>query len=801
MTAAVEDIIATVGTWLAVVLALVALIGVITPYLILKATSSDRARALRAIDSADTGYIWTKLKLSSKIQLQIVNVPLLTSRPGLENGPKLRSKVGGTAMGQRRPGGVADEEQALLPEETPILSSSSTSWIVLAHLTSFYSDNFETGDPLILRGSEYWFPMHRFFLLAVGLRGRYGKRQHFAERLDTWTTSRMFTELSDSTDERYYHSSPLMNKLYGTTGTLWWIHHLDRAETRFDEVYYAPHIYTLTKEDLVDPVPLDELFWLAIGCLPIRDAQGKVQRVYNLLARHFVKMRSVLPMNRRQLELNTEGRSQHQSEERRSASQDPEDRGDQAEEMTPLEVWHIPRLHTVTVVHVEADFEYEPGEDATAQQGTSPQLGDGEADHAARTIDASAEFTPRQHISAAHREWAEAMGASAVTHNQIYYIEVNKIKEDADHSEGPRLVESDRQRMTVGLLRLTISPRGFLAYPDRPLYNFFQDSGRVASSDFPAVPGWTARAFQFAVNERWLGGETLLLRTEMEDLRWNMTSVRDKETTFSRELGSLCYNIDKTTTQLLNGDWDAHHVAISVLIFTRPAFRKGIEALLTAEAGDNRIPLSLHGNVLRLGEAEYSLQLEDEFLHLPPPQASPRTNSRWLRALIAWRRLKPPCNGSPIEMAEQPQAKTVHGNATTPLGASAVEEDRPRQTLTRQDLWLMFIHSANRLVWSMNHVSSKPLLETVNKMSATVHISPSMSVPLWSSAGQRSDNLDFIGPLRKHGSLPTDSALSGDDSSLHSVRTGDTDTDSMHSAWSHEHNEAELAEIPGEDHV
>jgi hypothetical protein len=58
------DLLAVIGTWLAVWLALVALVGVITPFLILQAAHSERSQALRKIDDAGTGYIKEKWKIT-----------------------------------------------------------------------------------------------------------------------------------------------------------------------------------------------------------------------------------------------------------------------------------------------------------------------------------------------------------------------------------------------------------------------------------------------------------------------------------------------------------------------------------------------------------------------------------------------------------------------------------------------------------------------------------------------------------------------------------------------------------------
>ncbi|KAL2203175.1 hypothetical protein CC79DRAFT_1373321 [Sarocladium strictum] len=735
MAAAVEDIIATVGTWLAVVLALVALIGVITPYLILKATSSDRARALRAIDVAETGYVRTKLKLSRTIRFHTVKVPLLTSRPGLKNGPKLKSKLEGntTAIQQRRAQN-ADEELASIPaEQISILPRSSTSWVVLAHLATLYSDNVETGDSLILRGNQYWFPMHRYFVLAVGLRGRYGARQHFTERLDITTSARIFTELSEGLDEEYYSSSRLLCKLYGTNGTLWWRHRLDSAGTRVDELYYAPHIYDLSNEDLLDPVPLDELFWLAIGCLPIRGAQGTVCRVYDLSPEPTEALVSFGPARDSDDEQHDELGFDDEITVARQRSpelpQQEEDRRGKRDTLVDEGVaTEQARIHFQDNPQIEVPPWYVP---QRSQQGQQIALS---WPSESRDLRDYVKFTPRKYISTAHREWADAVGASEITHEEIYHLRECKFR------TGPRdtaasLYHNDRQRMAMGLLRLTISPHGYLTFSDKPIWGFFQDDGRVGASDSPAMPRWTATALRSWIRARWFADDTKSLRSMVRALRANVRMERREGITFSRRQGALCFMIDESTSELLGGGWMMHHVVIAVLVLSDKAFREHVMDILNESPGQDpswRLEETLRA--LWLGDADYDVRLEDEFLRPPTPSQTPTRKRRSLfRGIKSWIQPREYAAGNTMEMTEHPQVAADEEWGARTREVPATQEQPPRQTIARQTLWLILVHCANRLIYTKNHINSRPLLKTVNKMSAVLHVSPSMSVPMWSS--------------------------------------------------------------------
>jgi hypothetical protein len=156
--------------------------------------------------------------------------------------------------------------------------SSSTGWVNFAKLAEYYSYGSKRGDSLLIRHRETWFPVHRFFVLAIGLRGRYGHRSDHGEARSVKTVARLFTEEGNRDDEDAYLNSPTANKLYGTTGVIWWRQSLDLTETRFDEIYFAQHPDRPRSEDLSDPTPLSELFWLSIGCLPMGDGS----RVFDL---------------------------------------------------------------------------------------------------------------------------------------------------------------------------------------------------------------------------------------------------------------------------------------------------------------------------------------------------------------------------------------------------------------------------------------------------------------------------------------------------------------------------------------
>src|ERR1700709_2226059 len=74
-----------IGTWVAVGLALLALVGILGPLLVLRQIRSERYQALDAVDVQGTGFITRGFRLTRKTRLfRRARVPLLINPPGPE---------------------------------------------------------------------------------------------------------------------------------------------------------------------------------------------------------------------------------------------------------------------------------------------------------------------------------------------------------------------------------------------------------------------------------------------------------------------------------------------------------------------------------------------------------------------------------------------------------------------------------------------------------------------------------------------------------------------------------------------
>ena len=158
------SLLGTIGTWVATFLAVLALVGVIGPILIYRATRTVRYRALRTVDDYDYDYISRGLKVwSDKRILRRVRAPLLTEPPKLGSIPT-------TVNPQYR-----------------ILKRSRTPWILFDKVLSIYCIRSLRADSLLIYEGETFLPLHRHWILILGVLGRYSRRRDFGTAVNLST--------------------------------------------------------------------------------------------------------------------------------------------------------------------------------------------------------------------------------------------------------------------------------------------------------------------------------------------------------------------------------------------------------------------------------------------------------------------------------------------------------------------------------------------------------------------------------------------------------------------------------------
>ena len=149
------DVAGVIGTWVAAFIAIVALVGIIGPILIWRASRTERHRALAAVGN-DNNYDFISRGIHAGPDiwlLQRVKVPLLRTAP------------------------VAIDESFVLNVDAVKESNSPATWVNLGHLVSAYGVVYARGDNLKIYHARTFLPVHKLWLLAIGLAGRYGERK------------------------------------------------------------------------------------------------------------------------------------------------------------------------------------------------------------------------------------------------------------------------------------------------------------------------------------------------------------------------------------------------------------------------------------------------------------------------------------------------------------------------------------------------------------------------------------------------------------------------------------------------
>ena len=224
------DIASAVGTWLAVVLALVALFGIIAPFLLWTALRSERHIARRAIDDplhlfATRGIlIWPNTRIFRRVY-----VPKLTDNPQLRKGFNR----------QRIDDCIKDPP-------------STTGWIWFCSALRAFSLSKckdRTGE-LIVEDQQTWLPAHKLWILALGLLGRYSDRKDKGQVIIEKSSTRLDHVEHNSKDKRcvlYGSIRPLRSQTYNKGG-------------KFHRLYLDPYNQQLRGSLTPDAISLEYLF-------------------------------------------------------------------------------------------------------------------------------------------------------------------------------------------------------------------------------------------------------------------------------------------------------------------------------------------------------------------------------------------------------------------------------------------------------------------------------------------------------------------------------------------------------------
>ena len=257
------EVASLIGTWVAAIVAVVALIGIAGPVLIWRASRTQRHQALAAIGSDNDGFLSRGIHAGPGIYLrQQVRAPQLRQTP------------------------VFKDETPALHGDAFRRSSSPSSWINFASIISAYGVQYARGDFLTIDGIITRLPVHRLWILYLGIVGRFGERRDQGEfhprrraprmglppgpvyprrRARSRITSNNSDYSSEDSDRPQENTSALI--LYGLTGTI------KAAFPGSERHRNVLNFESRSKEDLQqirpDTLPLKKLFMAAIGSLPL----------------------------------------------------------------------------------------------------------------------------------------------------------------------------------------------------------------------------------------------------------------------------------------------------------------------------------------------------------------------------------------------------------------------------------------------------------------------------------------------------------------------------------------------------
>ncbi|RLM00094.1 hypothetical protein CFD26_107462 [Aspergillus turcosus] len=146
----------TIGTWLASGLALIALVGVLPVFLLYRQARTDRYRAIADVDDPHHFFISPGIPLlPGKRFFRRVRVPNLEKPPNIK------------CMEIKR------QCQHVFKGDS---DRSSTGWVNLANILRAYGVPVEPGGKLVVHRSESFLPVHRTWILLLGIIDRYANR-------------------------------------------------------------------------------------------------------------------------------------------------------------------------------------------------------------------------------------------------------------------------------------------------------------------------------------------------------------------------------------------------------------------------------------------------------------------------------------------------------------------------------------------------------------------------------------------------------------------------------------------------
>ena len=256
------DIASVIGTWVAAFVAILALVGIIGPVLIWRASRTERHLAISTIDDDDNIFRSRGIHAGPGIWLfQRMRAPILTIAP------------------------ASFEQSISLSLDAVKEPISSTNWVQFGILLQAYGVRYGIGDRIEIRNKKTHLPVHKSWVLFLGLKGRYSKRTDLGRLRPSlrrvvispqgaphsWGEHHRrfrrlgFSSSDDDSDDVEAVTLEPFGPLFGVTGKI------EGRVTAGDENGPVLKFQLAPSTDLrklePDILPMKEIFLLSVGCL------------------------------------------------------------------------------------------------------------------------------------------------------------------------------------------------------------------------------------------------------------------------------------------------------------------------------------------------------------------------------------------------------------------------------------------------------------------------------------------------------------------------------------------------------
>lgn len=237
------NLVGVIGTWMAVGLAIIALGGVLPAYLVYQRSRTDKAQAFSLLDDPNGTFVSQGFRFLSMRYIQTIRVPdlrypfpLTTVNPSLDL----------NKLGSRK---------------------SNTSWINFAYIISATFPNVKiiAGTHILIDNREVFLPVHRSWILALGVLHRYAYRSDYGLPIG----ATLEVDMAMLNSQRY---------LSGISGMLCECGQADLRNffnpRNYNALYFDMHtILQLSQSLSHEEIPLRILIILFLGYIPMPNGE------------------------------------------------------------------------------------------------------------------------------------------------------------------------------------------------------------------------------------------------------------------------------------------------------------------------------------------------------------------------------------------------------------------------------------------------------------------------------------------------------------------------------------------------